>query len=170
MKVKSIAECSPWSILQYFWPAKGSMLQYFWPALSDNQSWKPERPFDTGFAVYAIRTIIECTGPIYCYWYMFSPVNHHSTWLEKLIPNMYVNTIIRQGWLVNQQIHWFGNLEGQNSMTAWYTDWWQAGGREAQANMKETHGERLPWVEAHDTWPSRKEHLEIRCEICYACS
>ena len=30
MKVESIAECSPWSILQYFWPA-----------LSDNWSWKP---------------------------------------------------------------------------------------------------------------------------------
>ena len=30
MKVKSIAECSPWSILQYFWPA-----------LSDNWYWKP---------------------------------------------------------------------------------------------------------------------------------
>ena len=30
MKVRSIAECSPWSILQYFWPA-----------LSDNWSWKP---------------------------------------------------------------------------------------------------------------------------------
>ena len=29
MKVESIAECSPWSILQYFWPA-----------LSDNRSWK----------------------------------------------------------------------------------------------------------------------------------
>ena len=29
MKVKSIAECS-----------KGSILQYFWPALSDNRSWK----------------------------------------------------------------------------------------------------------------------------------
>ena len=29
MKFESIAECSPWSILQYFWPA-----------LSDNQSWK----------------------------------------------------------------------------------------------------------------------------------
>ena len=52
MKVKSIAEYSPWSILQYFWPAKGSILQYFWPAkgrilqyfwpaLSDNWSWKP---------------------------------------------------------------------------------------------------------------------------------
>ena len=30
MKVESIAECSHWSILQYFWPA-----------LSDNLSWKP---------------------------------------------------------------------------------------------------------------------------------
>ena len=30
IKVKSIAECSPWSILQYFWPA-----------LSDNWAWKP---------------------------------------------------------------------------------------------------------------------------------
>ena len=30
MKVKIIAECSPWSILQYFLPA-----------LSDNLSWKP---------------------------------------------------------------------------------------------------------------------------------
>ena len=29
-KVESIAECSPWSILQYFWPA-----------LSDNLCWKP---------------------------------------------------------------------------------------------------------------------------------
>ena len=29
MKFESIAECSPWSILQYFWPA-----------LSDNWSWK----------------------------------------------------------------------------------------------------------------------------------
>ena len=30
MKVESIAECSPWSILQYFWPT-----------LSDNRNWKP---------------------------------------------------------------------------------------------------------------------------------
>ena len=30
MKVENIAEYSPWSILQYFWPA-----------LSDNQYWKP---------------------------------------------------------------------------------------------------------------------------------
>ena len=38
------------------------------------------------------------------------------------------------------------------------------------ANMEETDRERLPWVEAHHSWPSRKEHLEIRCGICYACS
>ena len=30
MQVKSIAECSPWNILQYVWPA-----------LSDNWCWKP---------------------------------------------------------------------------------------------------------------------------------
>ena len=30
MKVESNAECSPWSILQYFWPA-----------LSNNWSWNP---------------------------------------------------------------------------------------------------------------------------------
>ena len=30
MKVESIAECSLWSIMQYFWPA-----------LSNNRSWKP---------------------------------------------------------------------------------------------------------------------------------
>ena len=41
------------------------------------------------------------------------------------------------------------------------------GGRESQANMEETDGESLSWVEVHDSWPSRKEHLEIRCEICY---
>ena len=34
MKIESIAEYSPWSILQYFWPALN--LQYFWPALNDN--------------------------------------------------------------------------------------------------------------------------------------
>ena len=46
MKVKSIAECSPWNILQYFWPA-----------ISFNRSWKPffclfERLFYIGFNVY----------------------------------------------------------------------------------------------------------------------
>ena len=46
MKFESIAKCSPWSILQYFWPA-----------LSDNWSWKSifglffEWLFYTGFTV-----------------------------------------------------------------------------------------------------------------------
>ena len=47
----------------------------------------------------------------------------------------------------------------------WYTDWWQREPREAQADMEETDREGLPGVEAHNSWPSRKEHLEIRCEI-----
>ena len=37
MKVKSIAECSPWNILQYFWPA-----------LSNNWSWKQFLVFLSG--------------------------------------------------------------------------------------------------------------------------
>ena len=46
IKVKSIAECS-----------KGSILQYFWPALSNNWSWKKfsllfEWLLKTGFLVY----------------------------------------------------------------------------------------------------------------------
>ena len=48
--------------------------------------------------------------------------------------------------------------------------WWQVGGRKAKANMEETDGERLLLVEARDSCPSRKELLEIRCEIRYACS
>ena len=46
MKVESMAECSPWSILQYFWPA-----------LSDDRYWKPifgllfEWPLKKGVAV-----------------------------------------------------------------------------------------------------------------------
>ena len=56
MKVESIPECSPWSIMQYFWPA-----------LSDNWPWKPifslylEWPFYTGFAEY------QCTGAVGLY-------------------------------------------------------------------------------------------------------
>ena len=44
MKVKNIAECSPWSIQQYFWPA-----------LSDNWSWEPIFDlFYTGFTVFIL--------------------------------------------------------------------------------------------------------------------
>ena len=53
MQVKSIAECSPWSILQYFWPA-----------LSHNWSWKAifslwEWPLKTGFTVQQSIMIVN---------------------------------------------------------------------------------------------------------------
>ena len=41
MQVKSIAECSPYNILQYFWQATvNRLMQVKSPALSDIQSWK----------------------------------------------------------------------------------------------------------------------------------
>ena len=54
MQVKSIAECSPWSILQYFWPA-----------LSDKCSWKPFCDlFESGrfrqVLLYSILLLMRC--------------------------------------------------------------------------------------------------------------
>ena len=76
--------------------------------------------------------------------------------------------------LRERRLRWFGHVTRSNGTisTAYVMqiDGKRGGGREAQANMEETDRERLPWVEAHHSWPSRKEHLEIRCEICYACS
>ena len=50
MKVKSVAECSHWSILQYFWPAlsidRSEKKQHFFVFF--------EWPLKTGFTVYAI--------------------------------------------------------------------------------------------------------------------
>ena len=45
MQVKSIAECSPWSILQYFWPALSKI------SLENQISVFCELPFNTGFTV-----------------------------------------------------------------------------------------------------------------------
>ena len=47
MKGESIAECSPWSILQYFWPA-----------LSDNRSWKSILVFS--FSGYLGKVLLYC--------------------------------------------------------------------------------------------------------------
>ena len=62
----------------------------------------------------------------------------------------------------------FQNINAEIPFTPFI--WSSAGGREVQANMEETDRERLPWVEAHDSWLSRKEHLQTRCKICYVCS
>ena len=53
----------------------------------------------------------------------------------------------------------------QSELTACDISVMAGGAREVQEDMGETDG-----VEAQDSRPSRKEHLEIRCEICYACS
>ena len=56
MKVQSIAECSPWSILQYFWPA-----------LSDNPSYNPLLVF---FLSGCLRQVLLYTPKnIWCYWF-----------------------------------------------------------------------------------------------------
>ena len=35
MKTERVAECSPWSIMQYFWPALSNNLSFFWVAALD---------------------------------------------------------------------------------------------------------------------------------------
>ena len=64
MKVESIAECSPWSILQYFWPA-----------LSDNWSLKPIfGHFESGSLTQVSLYLWTVSCSIYCMplnWNMF---------------------------------------------------------------------------------------------------
>ena len=55
MKVDSIAECSPWSILQYFWPA-----------LRNNWSWKPIFClFESGRFTQVLHVKIACVSTSY---------------------------------------------------------------------------------------------------------
>ena len=54
MKVESIAECSFWSILQYFWPA-----------FSDNWPWKPIFGlFDSGLFTQVFLYELLCADKI----------------------------------------------------------------------------------------------------------
>ena len=53
LKVKIIAVCSPWSILQYFWPA-----------LRDNPSWKPISVF---FLSGRLRQVLLFSLSVYVY-------------------------------------------------------------------------------------------------------
>ena len=53
MTVESIAECSPWSILQYFWPA-----------LSDDWSWKLN---------FGLFLQVATLDRFYCIYIMFVP-------------------------------------------------------------------------------------------------
>ena len=61
MKVERIAEFSPWSILQYFWPALSDNWSYFLSArlrqvlLSTQQS----------IYMYAYKCLCQCVGKVY---------------------------------------------------------------------------------------------------------
>ena len=50
------------------------------------------------------------------------------------------------------------------------TGWRQAGAWKAQADMEKTDGKHLLWEETHNSWPLRKEYLEMSCDIYNACS
>ena len=65
MKVQSIAECSPWSILQYFWPA-----------LSDNWSGKPiSGLFESGHFRQVLLYFIIPKSHLYTY--LYKPWSFH---------------------------------------------------------------------------------------------
>ena len=66
MQVKSIAECSPWSILQYFWPA----ISNNWLALKTNFQYYWQRPFYTGFTVHEIMSFQCGFGASHWRWYV----------------------------------------------------------------------------------------------------
>ena len=76
IKVKSIAECSPWSILQYFWSA-----------LSNNRSWKPifglliGWPLKTGFTV-STKYVISNS------WAKMRDMFHKFSFLSQFCPQM----------------------------------------------------------------------------------
>ena len=70
--------------------------------------------------------------------------------------------------LRERRLSWFGHVERSRGAIRKACDIQIDGW--AQTNLEETDRERLLWVEAHGSWPSRKERLQIRCEICYACS
>ena len=64
-------------------------------------------------------------------------------------------------WLPNFQVHQ-GHITIKKHSIFWTDDQIVA----TQSDIEETDEEWLLWVEAYDSWSSRKEHLENRCEIC----
>ena len=79
MKVESIAECSLWSILQYFWPA-----------LSDNGSWKLFFGlFESGHFTQVLLycELLECVLPEYYTTYMkiSSPCTSLKSWNDNTL-------------------------------------------------------------------------------------
>ena len=71
MKVEGIAECSPWSILQYFWPV-----------LSDNQSWKP---FFVFFFEWPLRTCFTVIFNNTFYFILSSSINAYQKQIKVIL-------------------------------------------------------------------------------------
>ena len=61
MKVKSIAECSPWSILQYFWPA----LSNNWPSFLSGRFRQVLMYNQQSIYIYEYKCLCQCVGKVY---------------------------------------------------------------------------------------------------------
>ena len=129
MKVESIAECSPWSILQYFRPALSdnwswkpiygilrvsvlhrsrslawSILQYFRPALSDNWSWYQFMVFLRVAVLHRSRSIasLDISAFLFKEWVLLICGKYHN-----LTYNVKINITLHQnGWHLNCHLAW----------------------------------------------------------------
>ena len=61
MKVKSIAECSPWGILQYFWPA----LSDNWSSFLSGRLRQVLLYNQKSIYIYAYKCLCQCVGKVY---------------------------------------------------------------------------------------------------------
>ena len=61
MKVESIAECSPWSILQYFWPA----LSYNWSSFLSGRLRQVLLYNQQSIYKYAYKCLYQCVRKVY---------------------------------------------------------------------------------------------------------
>ena len=61
MKIESIAECSPWSILQYFWSA----LSDNWSSFLSDPSRQVLLYKQQSIYIYAYKCLGQCVGKVY---------------------------------------------------------------------------------------------------------
>ena len=89
MKAESIAECSPWSILQYFWPA-----------LSHNWSWKPIFClFGSGFTVQSNMSYCLHVGSFLHFFCCFYVLFFRNESFQNILSGIWsVPNSLNQGW------------------------------------------------------------------------
>ena len=100
MKVESIAECSPWSILQYFWPA----LNDNWSSFLSGRLRQVLLYTQQSIYIYAYKCLCQCVGKVIttqmstvvsliCFGPSFQKMTHHfllhgSLWPTNLEKNL----------------------------------------------------------------------------------